>query len=84
MSSDDGVMLTELYDAAKKGNLKRVTLLVEQGVDKNQTGGHYKETALTVAAGNGHGRRFALGRLRLPRHLLYPKTNRWAGRARRE
>ena len=46
--------MTDLYDAAEQGNLKRVTLLVEQGVDKNQTGGCERETALFIAAWNNY------------------------------
>ena len=44
--------MTELYYAALAGNLGRVTLLVEQGVDKNQVGGNYGDTALSAAADN--------------------------------
>ena len=43
-----------LYAAAEKGDLARVTLLVEQGGDKNQVGGQFKDTALSIAAGKGH------------------------------
>ena len=43
-----------LYDAAEVGDLDRVTSLVEQGVDKNQVGGYYRDTPLSVAAENGH------------------------------
>ena len=46
--------MTDLYDAAEDGDLERVTLLVEQGVDKNQVGGEYGTTALSAAAGNNH------------------------------
>ena len=46
--------MTDLYDAAKRGDLKQVTLLVEQGVDKNQVGNYYETTALSVAANDGH------------------------------
>ena len=46
--------MTELYDAAEVGDLERVTLLVEQGVDKNQVGGDYGDTALSAAAVNNH------------------------------
>ena len=46
--------MTELYDAAGKGNLERVTLLVEQGIDKNQVGGEYEQTTLSVAAVNDY------------------------------
>ena len=42
-----------LYDAVQNGNLERVTLLVEQGVEKDQTFGDRKDTALCVAADNG-------------------------------
>ena len=46
--------MTELYDAAKNGNLDRVKLLVEQGMDKNQVGGHWEAPALLIAASKGH------------------------------
>ena len=46
--------MTDLYDSASIGNLKRVILLVEQGLDKNQIGRLRKETALCRAAGNNH------------------------------
>ena len=46
--------MTDLFDAAEAGNLERVRLLLEQGVDKNQIGGLWKETALGVAASNGY------------------------------
>ena len=46
--------MTELFDAAEIGNLKQVMLLLEQGVDKNQIGGYWNETALSVASHNGH------------------------------
>ena len=46
----------ELYIAAKAGDLERVTLLVEQGEDKNQLVGSFynKTTILSIAAKNGH------------------------------
>ena len=43
-----------LYDAAKNGNLERVTLIVEQGADKNEIFEGRQETALCVAAEKGH------------------------------
>ena len=43
-----------MYHAAEEGNLEQVTLLVEQGVDKNQTGGLWGNTALSAAAQNGY------------------------------
>ena len=46
--------MTDLYDAARTGDLKRVTLLVGQGVDKNQVGGPYGQTALGIAAELDH------------------------------
>ena len=46
--------MTDLYDAALAGDLERVTLLVEQGVDKNQVGGMFDDTALSAAAKNNH------------------------------
>ena len=36
------------------GDLERVKLLVEQGVDKNQVGGEYGDTVLCAAAENDH------------------------------
>ena len=42
--------MTDLYNAAKSGNLGRVILLVEEGVDKNQIGGEHSNTALSAAA----------------------------------
>ena len=48
-------VMTELYDAAEEGNLERVKLLVEQGVDKNQVDGFSGTiTPLLGAAGKGH------------------------------
>ena len=44
----------ELYDAACAGDLERVTLLVEQGIDKNQIGGKFGNTALSVTAEENH------------------------------
>ena len=46
--------MTELYDAAEKGDLEQVIQLVERGVDKNQFGGDVGETALIKAAENDH------------------------------
>ena len=46
--------MTELYDAAKEGNLERVKLLVEQGMDKNQVGGLFRQTCLSIASQNNH------------------------------
>ena len=46
--------MTDLIDAVGKGDLQQVTLLVGQGADKNQVGGDFEETALSVAADNGH------------------------------
>ena len=46
--------MSDLYDAAKSGDLERVTVLVEQGIDKNRVGGPFIETALCVAAKNNH------------------------------
>ena len=42
--------MTELYDAAAEGDMERVTLLIQQGVNKNQTGGDDLDTALSAAA----------------------------------
>ena len=47
-------IMADLYDAAEAGELEQVTLLVEQGVDKNQIGGKYGDTALSAAAKNNH------------------------------
>ena len=46
--------MTELYDAASHGDRRRVQLLVEQGVDKNQVGGSLGQCALSIAASNDH------------------------------
>ena len=46
--------MTDFYKAAEKGDLERVTVLVGQGVDKNQVGGDHRATALYVAAMNNH------------------------------
>ena len=46
--------MTELYDAAKAGDLERVILLVEQGADKNQVGKQFGRTVLIIAADNEH------------------------------
>ena len=47
--------MTELYNVTEKGDLERVKMLVEQGVDKNQTsGGYFVATALGAAAKNNH------------------------------
>ena len=43
-----------LYDAAEAGDLDRVMLLLEEGVNKNQVGGSYLDTPLSIAAENGH------------------------------
>ena len=47
-------VMADLYDAAKKGGLKRVKQLLEQGVDKNQVGGHFGHTSLCIAGENNH------------------------------
>ena len=39
-------------NAAKSGNVEQVILLIEQGVDKNQVGGKFRDTALSAAAEN--------------------------------
>ena len=44
----------DLYYAAEAGNLEQVTLLLEQGVDKNQIGGEFGDTALSAAAEHDH------------------------------
>ena len=46
--------MNQLYDAAKSRNLATIKLLVEQGAEKDQTFGNRQETALWVAAENGH------------------------------
>ena len=46
--------MSNLYSAAESGNLKRVQELVEQGIDKNEDGGLYRETPLYRASSNGH------------------------------
>ena len=46
--------MPELYDAAETGNFERVKMLVEQGIDKNQVGKAWGETALAAAATNNH------------------------------
>ena len=47
--------MSDLYDAARDGDLKRVqVLVVEQGVDKEETGGLYGSTPLYAASRNGH------------------------------
>ena len=43
-----------LYDAAAEGNLERVMLFVEAGMDKNQVGGVFRASALLIAATKGH------------------------------
>ena len=43
-----------LYNAALAGDLERVTLILEHGADKNQTGRIFGETALSAAADNNH------------------------------
>ena len=46
--------MTDLYDAALAGDLEHVTLLIEQGTDKNHIGGYFGDTALSAAAKNNH------------------------------
>ena len=46
--------MTELYDAAEIGDLERLALFVEQGIDKNQSGGWMGRTALSAAACDNH------------------------------
>ena len=46
--------MMDLYEAAEVGDLERVSLLVEQGMDKNQVGGVLEHTSLSVAAEKGH------------------------------
>ena len=46
--------MTDLCDAALAGDLEHVTLLIEQGTDKNQIGGYFGDTALSAAAKNNH------------------------------
>ena len=43
-----------MYAAAVAGDLEQVTLLVEQGEDKNQGGGGYDDTPLSIAARGGY------------------------------
>ena len=43
-----------LYASADAGDLARVTMLVEQGEDKNQIGGEWRDTVLGVAARRNH------------------------------
>ena len=45
--------MTDLYYAAEIGNLERVILLLEQGVDKNQVSGSFNDSALGTATGRG-------------------------------
>ena len=46
--------MEDLYDAALAGDLEQVTLLVEQGVDKNQVGGIWGDTPLSAAVEKNH------------------------------
>ena len=46
-------IMSTLYKAAEAGNLERVQVLVEQGVDKDTTG-QYGRTPLYAASRNGH------------------------------
>ena len=46
--------MLSFYKAAKAGYLERVIEIVEQGVDKNQVGGEYGMTALSVASKYDH------------------------------
>ena len=43
-----------MYNAAEKGDLERVILLMEQGAYKNQTGGLQSASALCIAAEKNH------------------------------
>ena len=43
-----------MYNAAEEGDLERVTLLVEQGAEKDKTFGNANQTALIGAARNCH------------------------------
>ena len=47
-------IMSDLYDAVNRGDLERVQVLVEQGADKDQTGGYAGYTPLYVASRNGH------------------------------
>ena len=44
----------DLFTAAETGDLAQVTLFVEQGADKNEIGGVFRETCLAVASEKGH------------------------------
>ena len=46
-------IMSDLYDAARNGDLGRVRVLVEQGVDKDRTS-DYGSTPLCIASQNGH------------------------------
>ena len=46
--------MLSLYKAAKAGDLERVMELVDQKVDKNQVGGEYGMTILSVATKHNH------------------------------
>ena len=46
--------MSNLYSATESGDLKRVQVLVEQGVARDETGGLYYETPLYRASSNGH------------------------------
>ena len=46
-------IMSDLYDAVEAGDLERVQVLVEQGVDKKKTG-QYDQTPLHAASHNGH------------------------------
>ena len=46
--------MTDLYEAADTGDLRRVRLLLEQEADKNQIGGKWDETALSASSKGGH------------------------------
>ena len=62
-----------LYAAADAGDLEQVTLLVEQGEDKNQVGGYAHDTALGIAAWKGY-----LDVVRYP-YLISTQSNRTLG-----
>jgi ankyrin repeat protein len=44
----------KLYDAAKRGDVARVTALLDRGADPNESGDEHGTTALTIAAFLGH------------------------------
>ena len=46
--------MSALHDAARDGDLERVQELVEQGADKEKTGGMHRWTPLYIASRNGH------------------------------